>query len=126
MGWSAAKAFHVNVASRSIQLFIPFSPRLHHRFTMARHRVDMNSSTLLAPIRRQRWPATTEWWCGHFRRDLHRDWTIPWETPAELTPAERAHIATSIAEFQRGESSEARSYLAKSARFGAQAEEPAF
>lgn len=63
-------------------------------------------------------PASSEWWVGHFRRDLQRDWTIPWDRDAAFSTAERARIASSIAEFQRGESSEARSYLAKSARFG--------
>jgi rubrerythrin len=64
------------------------------------------------------------WWAEHFRRDLQRDWTITWDSGVALSPAERARIAASIAEFQRGESSEARSYLAKSARFAAQENDP--
>lgn len=64
--------------------------------------------------------APSSWWAGHFQRDLQRDWTIPWECDAKLINAERERIASSIAEFQRGESSEAHSYLAKSQQFGAQ------
>ena len=66
------------------------------------------------------------WWAEHFKRDQQRDWTIPWETAVSLSSSERARIAKSIGEFQRGESSEARNYLEKSARFGRQANDPAF
>lgn len=71
-------------------------------------------------------PATSEWWAGHFRRDLQRDWTIPWNCDAALSTAEHQRIATSVAEFQRGESSQAPSYLAKSARFGDRVGDAAF
>jgi hypothetical protein len=65
------------------------------------------------------------WWAEHFKRDLQRDWTIPWYAAVSLTPAEWQRISKSIAEFQRGESSDARNYLHKSARF-ARESDPAF
>ncbi|MEO5960109.1 MAG: hypothetical protein ABIR80_13410 [Opitutaceae bacterium] len=69
---------------------------------------------------------TTAWWAEHFRRDLQRDWTIPWESGALLVDADVERIAASIAEFQRGESAEARTYLARSERFSRDANDPAF
>src|SRR5688572_30791410 len=66
------------------------------------------------------------WWTEHFKRDKQRDWTIPWEAAGSLSSSERVRIAKSIGEFQRGESSEARNYLEKSARFATQANDPAF
>lgn len=70
--------------------------------------------------------ASSAWWAAHFQRDLQRNWTVPWGHGATLSAAEQTRIAASIAEFQRGESSEARGYLAKSARFGADAGDPMF
>jgi hypothetical protein len=66
------------------------------------------------------------WWAEHFRRDLRRDWRIPWRDASPLSDEARERIASSIADFQRGESSEARGYLARSARFSAVAREPDF
>ncbi len=51
---------------------------------------------------------------------------MPWTNGAGLTVAERQRIARSIAEFQRGESSEARRYLGKSLRFAAATGDAAF
>jgi hypothetical protein len=68
---------------------------------------------------RQRELRPLTWWAGHFKRDLQRDWTIAWTSNVTLSDRERARIAASIAEFQRGESSEALSYLKKSASFAA-------
>lgn len=65
-------------------------------------------------------------WVWHFRRELQRDWSIPWDATATLTPEEQERIAASIAEFQRGESSEARQYLGRSARFAEETGDPAF
>jgi hypothetical protein len=53
-------------------------------------------------------------WVDHFRANVYRDWRIPWECDAPLPAPIRARIAGSIAAFQRGESSEAFHYLAKS------------
>ena len=69
---------------------------------------------------------STRWWAGHFKANATRDRSIPWTNNPPLSPAEFARIAPSIAEFQRGESSEARNYLAKSAAFADAAGEPSF
>ena len=66
------------------------------------------------------------WWAEHFRRDLRRDWRIPWRAAPALAEAARACIASSIADFQRGESSEARGYLRRSAQHSARAGDPSF
>jgi hypothetical protein len=81
-------------------------------------------SSLVASARTRLKP--TKWWVRHFRRDLNRDWTIPWAHGIRLPATARTRIADSIAEFQRGESSEARVYLAKSERFSAHAGDPDF
>jgi hypothetical protein len=70
--------------------------------------------------------STSETWLTHFRRNQQRDWAIPWEPTVPLPVALRAQIAASIAEFQRGESSSAGSYLAQSARFAGRTGDPAF
>ena len=62
----------------------------------------------------------------HFRASHARDWRIPWDSPATLSAEERIRIATSIAEFQRGESSEARNYLRLSSLFSLERRDPAF
>ena len=69
---------------------------------------------------------TTEWWTRHFRRNRERDWMIPFRAAAAITATEHARIAASIAEFQRGESSEARRYLEKSELFSGRTGDPAF
>ena len=66
------------------------------------------------------------WWTVHFRRNRHREWNIPWDDAALLDAAARGRIAWSIAEFQRGESSEARCYLALSEAFCARTGDPEF
>lgn len=79
----------------------------------------------------ERLPAS-EVWLRHFRHNRERDWRIPWEgTPenparAGLSGKARRRIGGSIAEFQRGESSEARHYLAKSECFSGRTGDPAF
>src|SRR5262249_45905072 len=65
-------------------------------------------------------------WVAHFRDNVRRDWKIPWDVEIPWSAEARARIAHSIAEFQRGESSEARHYLAKSQQFAAESGEPAF
>jgi hypothetical protein len=56
-------------------------------------------------------------WVDHFRGNREREWHIPWHRRCRLGAATLARIAGSIAEFQRGESSEALHYLAKSMEF---------
>ncbi len=69
---------------------------------------------------------SSAWWWSHFRRNRHRDWNIPWQIKQPLSPTLSQRIAASIAEFQRGESSEARIYLAKSERFSSRTGDAAF
>jgi hypothetical protein len=68
----------------------------------------------------------SRWWAEHFRANRERDWGIPWRVGEGLDVAARRRIARSIAEFQRGESSEARNYLAKSASFSGRTGDPHF
>ena len=63
-------------------------------------------------------PSTS--WVIHFRANVYRDWQIPWKSTAPLPRTVLTRIAASIAEFQRGESSEALHYLAKSEMFARQ------
>lgn len=65
-------------------------------------------------------------WAEHFRTNVRHDWGIPWHADAVLPRDIRRRIAGSIAEFQRGESSEATHYLAKSQRFSSDVGDPAF
>ena len=69
---------------------------------------------------------TSARWVEHFRANVYRDWNIPWNHPAHLAIESHRRIAASIAEFQRGESSEALHYLARSASFGASTGDPDF
>ncbi|HSI10225.1 MAG TPA: hypothetical protein VK985_16700 [Rariglobus sp.] len=68
----------------------------------------------------------TAWWAAHFRTNSWKEWHIPWTENPPLSAAELRRIAGSIAEFQRGESSEAQNYLARSAAFAATVREPSF
>ncbi|HEX2451215.1 MAG TPA: hypothetical protein VHJ69_08740 [Gemmatimonadales bacterium] len=47
-------------------------------------------------------------WLQHFQLNQRALLEIPWDSGPELTPPERAALGRSIAEFQRGESSEGR------------------
>jgi len=51
-------------------------------------------------------------WLAYFERNRRQLLPIPWQEGACLTAAERCAIASSIAEFQLGESSEGRHFLA--------------
>jgi hypothetical protein len=51
---------------------------------------------------------TSAEWLQHFKLNRHGLLDIPWELGAELSAEERAAVGRSIAEFQRGESSEGR------------------
>lgn len=68
----------------------------------------------------------SECWVNHFRANQKRDWTIPWDAPDRLARGTAAAIASSVAEFQRGESSEAHNFLAKSALVSGRTGDPAF
>jgi hypothetical protein len=59
------------------------------------------------------------WWVSHFQMNRELEWRIPWHLNQRLSPSTLAGITASIAEFQRGESSEAHHYLARSERFSA-------
>jgi hypothetical protein len=83
---------------------------------------DNASATTGSPERVQ----PSESWVNHFRINQRRDWTIPWDSPKTLAPPSAAAIASSIAEFQRGESSEARNYIARSALVSGRTGDPAF
>ena len=68
----------------------------------------------------------SEKWVAHFRLNQlqHADvLTLPGET---IPRAEKERIAFSIAEFQRGESSQARNFLRKARVFSAKTEDPEF
>lgn len=69
---------------------------------------------------------TSDWWAAYFKNNACKDRQIPWADNPPLPSAVLARIAASIPEFQRGESSEARNYLAKSAAYAAEAGEPSF
>ena len=58
---------------------------------------------------------TSNAWVQHFAKNAKSLLEIPWERGAELSEAERKAIATSVQEFQRGESSEG-GYLYRCAR----------
>lgn len=60
-------------------------------------------------------------WVSFFQANRCRDWAVSWDAQDAISPAERRRIASSIAEFQRGESSEGRVYLRKSERFARRA-----
>jgi hypothetical protein len=53
---------------------------------------------------------TSEAWREYFHRNALSLLEVPWELGVRLTDAERAAIATSVQEFQLGESSEARHF----------------
>lgn len=102
----------------------------------------MNPGTLPAPVAAVSTPAAgstlappspasvtarpVAWWVEHFRASRAREWRIPWDSPATLSPEETRRIARSIAEFQRGESSEAHHYLRLSSLFSLENRDAAF
>lgn len=57
-------------------------------------------------------PETTRDWHAYFERNRRELLPIPWHAGPALTPEERDDIARSIAEFQLGESSEGRHFIA--------------
>ncbi|MGW4329036.1 hypothetical protein ACWEKR_24445 [Nocardia sp. NPDC004573] len=65
-------------------------------------------------------------WVAHYRKNFDRDWQIPWSSGTALTSGEKQRIAASVAEFQRGEASEAQDYLGKSSAFSTVARDPDF
>lgn len=69
--------------------------------------------------RNQRWTQVLE-------ASVERDWPIVWEGLPPLSREEAVRIASSIADFHRGESSEAKGYLAKSKAFSERVDAPWF
>lgn len=63
----------------------------------------------------------TAWWTEYFGNNQRREWGIPWRDNPVIAAGAWRRIARSIAEFQRGESSEARDYMEKSRRFAERA-----
>jgi hypothetical protein len=60
-----------------------------------------------APARpRIRRPWSAGRWCAFYRANALALRPLPWDRPAELTPAERAAVAESLQDFQLGESSD--------------------
>jgi len=57
-------------------------------------------------------PPSTRDWLAYFERNRRQLLAIPWHAGPTLTPDEHRAIARSIAEFQLGESSEGRHFLA--------------
>ncbi len=87
------------------------------------------SSPATADRQRFRRPAglrTTSWWTTYFKTNRQRQWDIPWHDNPFMAPAEWHLIAGSVADFQRGESSEARDYMEKSRRFAKRSGDEAF
>jgi len=68
----------------------------------------------------------TSWWTTYFKANGKREWDIPWHDNPVISPAEWRLIAGSIADFQQGESSEARDYMEKSGRFAKHSGDDAF
>ena len=68
----------------------------------------------------------TSRWVSYFKRNRERAWDIPWHDNPVIPPEAWRRIAGSIADFQRGESSEARDYMAKSQRFAGLTGDEAF
>src|SRR2546423_627183 len=86
----------------------------------------MNSTNDFSPKSAGDRVKATRWWTRHFMHNRRRDWGIPWQSDEIISADARARIAASIAEFQRGESSEARTYLAKSQSYSDRVGDPTF
>lgn len=86
----------------------------------------MNTFCETAPTDSGNLESSSTPWVAHFRGNVYRDWSIPWKTSVPLPAQVKAKIAASIAEFQRGESSEALHYLARSEKFAERIGDPDF
>ena len=51
---------------------------------------------------------------------------VPWDVPYELSPEERRAISKSVAEFQKGESSEGKHLISSAREYAAEANDPAY
>lgn len=85
-----------------------------------------NATVFETRIRRSDGARPTAWWVSYFKRNRQREWDIPWHDNPAIQPGAWRRIAGSIADFQRGESSEARDYMAKSRRFAGITRDQAF
>jgi hypothetical protein len=57
-------------------------------------------------VARQQQPWSSRRWCSYFEQRRTVQLAIPWERGAELTPAERDLVASSLQVFQQGEAQE--------------------
>lgn len=114
------------VGSRARCGFTRSSSGAHQDFTQARQDAGMKSSGLFEIEGGVGQVRPSWWWTVHFRKNRHREWDIPWDEARALDAEARRRVAWSIAEFQRGESSEARCYLALSEGFSGRTGDPEF
>ena len=56
-------------------------------------------------------------WCQHFRRNVHRQISIPWDRAVPLNEAQRCVLIPSLQDFQLGESSEGKHGRARAAAY---------
>jgi hypothetical protein len=68
----------------------------------------------------------SRWWCEHFRRNVTRQWAIPWDDFAMLTHDQRRALLRSLQDFQLGESSEGRHGRARAAAYAARIGDPLY
>ena len=64
------------------------------------------------------------WWCAHFRRNVDRQRSIPWEDVASLLDEQRRVLMPSLQDFQLGESSEGRHGQARAATYATRVGDP--
>ncbi len=69
-------------------------------------------------------PWSSRGWCAYFQRNARSLLPLPWSSGASLTAAEKAAVAASLQEFQRGESSEGRNLMRRAADYAARAGDP--
>ena len=100
------------------------SDRFAPSATPATHRAS--PAPLATQVSKHAAPRPSAQWAAHFRSSRARDWRIPWDAASPLGENERARVASSIAEFQRGGSSEADRYLRLSSLFSLRHRDAAF
>lgn len=71
------------------------------------------------PARRARKQLSSIEWLAYFTHNAAALRPIPWQAEVDLTPAERAAVADSVATFQLGETGGGRHLLAAAARYAA-------
>jgi len=68
----------------------------------------------------------TEWWREYFLINANSLMEIPWQHGVQLSPQERDAIASSVQEFQLGESSEGRHIISAARAYAQRAGDPAY